>query len=326
MVAAPTVLVIGDGELVGPYVQAFSANWPTAAGWSGSEPLARAPQPSDVVVVELSSQSCSLRLADESVRLSGPPPPADLTALVGLIIRISEFDRQLQLAEDMETMGVVARSIAHDANNLLAVVLGSLRELRKGAEQPFLIQTGEQAALRIAGLLKRLLSFRRDNAARSVNISAVVVDLLPILRSFVGPNIGIRERLAAVPPVGWDVLAVERVLINLVANSRAALPLGGHIDVTTRVEGREPSQHGPPFVEASSHSVLLEVKDNGTGMLPETLARAFEPLFTTKAPGHGSGLGLKSVRRLVVRAGGTIQLDSQPGRGTNVTIRLPSAR
>ena len=102
---------------------------------------------------------------------------------------------------------------------------------------------------------------------------------------------------------------MERVLINLVANSRDALPLGGQIDLTTRVEREEPRQDNPPFVEPSSHRVVLEVSDNGTCMLPETLTCAFQPLCTTKAPGHGSGLGLKSVRRLVLRAGGRANLD-----------------
>ncbi len=325
MSEAPTVLLIGDNELTRPYLEAFSAKWLTAAGPNASPTRSGAPTALDVVIVELSGRSCTLRFAEETLQLSQAPPPSDLTTLVGVVIRLSEFDQRLHLAEEMEPLGVLACSIAHDANNVLGVVFGSLGELRNANDAERLVQVEaiEQATLRVAGLLKRLLPFRRNGATRTVNISAVVTELLPTLRSIAGPGVEIRENLADLPLVRWDVVDVERILINLVANARHALPRGGCIHLTTRAE-RQRQRHGsPPLVESSPDDVVLEVKDDGTGMLPETLARAFEPLFTTKPPGEGTGLGLTSVRRLVQRAGGTIELNSQPGRGTKVTIRLP---
>jgi two-component system cell cycle sensor histidine kinase/response regulator CckA len=333
MAVAPTVLVFGDEEVVRPYVEALSAIWLTAAAPRASQvPAAEVgARRADAVLVELDGGGCHIRIADENLRLSARPSPEDLTALVGLVIRISEFDRQLRLVEEMEPLGVIACSIAHDANNLLAIVMGSLWELKRArtgdASRASFIQEAERATLRVGGLLKRLLSFRRDSTARNVNINAVVVDLLPTLRSLVGLLIGIHENLAtSLPEVAWDVLAIEQILINLVSNARDALPLGGRIEITTRVERAGPTDAGPLSIEGSATVVVLEVRDNGTGMLKETLIRAFEPLFTTKPPGHGTGLGLKSVRRLVHRAGGTIELNSRPGQGTKVTIRLPASR
>jgi len=330
MALAPTVLVIGNDPIIAPFLEALSAIWLTASGpdLSHFHAGSNGANARDAVIVELLPDgSCTVRFGEESLRLSSPPSPSDLTALVGLVIRISEFERQLRLVEAMEPLGIIACSLAHDANNLLAVLLGSLWELRKTADahQMSLLLTSENSTLRVAALLKRLLSFRHDSTARNVSINLVVLDLLPTLRSLVGTSIEIRENLAELPLVRWDVVAVEQALINLVANARDALPLGGRIDVVTRVEPDGAAPNRSALDDGSNRAVVLEVTDNGTGMLPETLVRAFEPLYTTKPPGQGTGLGLKSVRRLVQRAGGTIGLDSRPGRGTKVTIRLPSA-
>jgi two-component system, cell cycle sensor histidine kinase and response regulator CckA len=331
MAVAPTVLVIGDEQVVRPYVEALSSIWLTAAApeMSHLRAVAAGARSGDAVLVELQGTGCNVRIADESLTLAQRPSPEDLRALVGLVIRIAEFDRQLRLVEEMEPLGIMACSIAHDANNLLAIVMGSLWELGRTcpveSSRVSLVQTAEQATLRVGGLLKRLLSFRKDNTSRNVSLNAVIEDLLPTLRSLVGPLVAVSEDLApALPDVGWDVLAVEQILINLVANARDALPLGGRIEIITRAEPSEAVKGAAPAVDGLSR-VVLEVKDNGTGMLHETLLRAFEPLFTTKPPGQGTGLGLKSVRRLVTRAGGAIDLDSRPGHGTKVTIRLPAS-
>jgi signal transduction histidine kinase len=330
-VAPATVFVIGEPDAIRPYVEELSAQWLTIGrGTALGARVAEIPaNRSEDVVVELARDgTCVVRLGQESTRLGVWPSPSDLAALVALVARLAELDRQLRVMEEMEPLGVLACSTAHDVNNLLLVVLASLGELARTApekrELSAALPNAEAAARKIAVLMRRMLSFGRDGAARPIDLNTAVIELLPTLRSVVGPGIVIREVLSsATPMLRSDVIAIERILINLCANARDALPLGGSVVISTRVEA-PPTEPSAASEGEAGGWVILEVRDDGTGMLPETLARVFEPLFTTKSPERGTGLGLKSVRRIVSRAGGSCQIESKPGEGTSVTLRWPA--
>src|SRR5690606_28622277 len=118
---------------------------------------------------------------------------------------------------------------------------------------------------------------------------------------------------AGLPPVSLDAAQFEAALLNLVINARDAMPDGGRIDVVSRLR----------TAPDGSRSVVVSVRDTGVGMPPEVLARALDPFFTTKEVGEGSGLGLSQVYGTVSSLGGTVTIDSEPGKGTNVTMSFP---
>ena len=144
-----------------------------------------------------------------------------------------------------------------------------------------------------------------------------------LLIRLIGENIVLSTALAAdLGEVKMDPAQVQQILLNLVLNARDAMPDGGRITVSTR-NGTGPCPIGGASESQNGQWVELTVTDTGDGMDAETLERAFEPFFTTKSPGRGNGLGLATARRLVQQEGGTIMAESEPGKGTRVSMRLP---
>lgn len=233
------------------------------------------------------------------------------------------LEEQLRQSQKMEAVGLLAGGIAHDFNNLLTAILGTaslLREtLPEDGEQAEEIREIETAAQRGASLTRQLLTFtrRQVHQPRSMELNQVITQLTHLLRRLLGEEIRLDTRLD--PSGAWvkaDPGQVEQVLMNLAVNARDAMPRGGVLTIST---GRLPPDG------AGVEAVVLTVADNGQGMAPEIQARAFEPFFTTKEIGRGSGLGLATVYGIVEQAGGTIELESSPGKGTIFRIRLPGA-
>ena len=168
-----------------------------------------------------------------------------------------------------------------------------------------------KAATRGAELVRQLLAFsrRRPVDAVALDLAEVVRDLEPMLRRTIGEHIELRCWVASeLPPTVIDPSQVTQLLMNLTVNARDAMPDGGRLIIqVTEVET----------------GVRLIVEDTGHGMSEDTVAKAFDPFFTTKPPGSGTGLGLATVYGIVSQAGGSTLLDSEPGRGTRVTIDLP---
>jgi PAS domain S-box-containing protein len=227
---------------------------------------------------------------------------------------------QLEEARRLETVGQLAGGVAHDFNNLLAVI-GLRSELlrRRHPAMADLVDnllTIERAVAQGRELAQRLLTFSRRQ-----RVVPQVVELDAVLRSLdglIGSLTGERIHVAVEPSApGAHVLidpgALEQVVLNLVINARDALVDGGSIIVTTAL----PEAEGPVAVAE------LVVTDDGTGMTEEVAAQAFDPFFTTKGSGVGSGLGLPTVYGIVSGAGGSITLDTAPGEGTRVLVRLP---
>ncbi len=228
---------------------------------------------------------------------------------------VSERERleeQLRESQKMEAIGRLAGGIAHDFNNILAAVMSNaqlLQETQPGEEASDI----EDAARRGAALVRQLLEFSRGQAptAGPVNVGEVVTAMSPMLRRLIGREIDLVFDVQATEAVVWvDRGQVEQVILNLVINARDAMPDGGSVRVETWSEG---------------DFAVMRVSDTGMGMDAETRARVFEPFFTTKPRGRGTGLGLATVYGIVTKAGGEITVDSLPGAGTRMQVRLPVA-
>jgi len=235
--------------------------------------------------------------------------------------------RQLHESQKMESIGQLTGGVAHDFNNLLAVVLGSLSLLKKviadDTRASRLLERAIQGAERGATLTARLLAFarRQELKVEVVEVQKLIPDMLDFLRHSAGPNISIRlDILPDVTPVKVDANQLELALINLAVNARDAMPRGGSLTITCRdAEGNE--KVGLP----RGDYVRISVADTGEGMTAETLAKAREPFFTTKGVGRGTGLGLSMVHGFTAQLGGAMDISSEPGRGTVVSLWLPCA-
>lgn len=243
---------------------------------------------------------------------------AAAAAQLGAFLRRKLADDRFRQSQKMEALGLLAGGVAHDFNNLLTLilcyndfVLGSLEEgspLRRYSES---VRTASRNA---ASLTRQLLSFSRRHAvvARNVDLSALAGDSCRMLKRLVGDSI----ELAYLPTpepcmVRADPSQLEQVLLNLVVNARDAMPKGGRLTVAVS----QPA--------SSRDQVLLCVRNTGAGMSRTVRERIFEPFFTTKEPGHGTGLGLSTVDGIVKGAGGSIEVDSEPDRGTEFRVFLP---
>ncbi|MDO9710689.1 ATP-binding protein [Paracraurococcus lichenis] len=228
----------------------------------------------------------------------------------------------------LEALGQLTGGVAHDFNNLLSVITNGVGLLRRGADearQARLLDAMEQAARRGAELTRRLLSFARRQALRPepLDVQAWLQDMRELLARALRGDIAIEIE---VPEDLWwarvDPGELELAVLNLGVNARDAMPQGGTLRICAEnVELdalTDPDRLGGPFVR-------LSVTDTGTGMPPEVLARVFEPFFSTKDIGQGTGLGLAQVYGFARQSGGTARVRSRLGEGTTVTLLLPRA-
>lgn len=236
----------------------------------------------------------------------------------------SRIDR----SETMEAVSQLAASIAHDFNNLLAGVIGNLdmAATRLAQNQIESAQSyfggARSAAGRAAVLTKRLLAFSRPEtlAPSRISIAAVLRDLEDLASRTVDRAIDVQTRCERdIRVVYCDLTRLENALLALVVNACDAMPDGGTLTI-----GATNATRHLPTTSGSGDYVLLTITDCGCGMGDEVLARAFEPLFTTKSTGPGAGLGLSMVYQFAQQSGGHIEIQSAPGAGTTVRLFLPS--
>lgn len=238
----------------------------------------------------------------------------------------------LHQAQKMEAIGHLTGGIAHDFNNLLQVMIGNLNLIRRVGEADTRVVgyalAAEQAAMRGAELTTSLLTFARRQSLRAecVNLNGLVKEFEPILMRALGAKIACEVKLAAeLAPCRVDPAHFQSAVLNLVINARDAMPDGGVLTIATGqgglgledLAGNEDAIPGP--------FVFVSVRDTGTGMTHDVMARMFEPFFTTKEAGKGSGLGLPQIYGFARQSGGHIQLISAPGRGTEAILWLPVA-
>ena len=253
------------------------------------------------------------------------------SALLAVIRDITEQKRQSEhrhQTRKMEAIGSLAGGIAHDFNNLLLVMLIYAEMVRAECPQgdPRLPDITEvvRAVERAQALSRQLLAFSRKHPGHPIviNLNDVVAGLQPALRSRLPANIEFVTLLAAQP---WPVLAdqghIEQVITNLASNAMDAMPDGGRF--VLEIQNRSVSSANQSAI--GRDCVALRARDNGIGIDPANVSRIFEPFFTTKERGRGAGLGLATCYGIVAQAGGSITVESEPGKGTVFTILLPRA-
>lgn len=258
---------------------------------------------------------CLIRPNGQAARLS--------IHLIEDITERKKLEQSFVEAEKMEVVGRLAAGCAHDFNNLLTIINGYtqilLRRVPPEAQTELreILEAGERAT----ALTQRLLAYSRKQAHHParLDLAALIRGLDNMLQRLVGDQICLEMRL---DPEGGYVVAdqtqVEQLIMNLVANARDAMPEGGDLIIATECAQPEDSGAGP-------ESVVLSITDTGCGMDAETLRHIFEPFFTTKEVGKGTGLGLWMVHEIVNQSRGSIAVDSEPGRGTSITICWPVA-
>ena len=222
------------------------------------------------------------------------------------------LQEQLQHAQKLEAVGRLAGGVAHDFNNLLTAIDGysELALQRLAPNHPVRSDLDEvrRAAGRASGLTRKLLAFSRRQvfSPRVVDLSAVVREAEQMLRRLMGSTVELETTLAGRPAlVHADPGQLEQVITNLVLNARDAMPGGGTVRVETGIEGAR---------------VRLAVEDEGIGMDDDTRARLFEPFYTTKEPGKGTGLGLAVVHGIAMQSGAEIAVQSVLGRGSRFEL------
>jgi nitrogen-specific signal transduction histidine kinase len=243
-----------------------------------------------------------------------------------------ELARQLHQSQKLETIGRLAGGIAHDFNNLLTIISGYSELLAASphtapAMRESLVQVC-QAAGRAAQLTGQLLAFSRQRSATPVlvDVNRLVRRECEMLRRIVDEDIAFITQLAPeLPEIRGDAGRLAQVVMNLVLNARDAMPSGGQLAVrTTAVCVRAHDPDHPAVTEQGTY-VRLSVDDTGCGMTPEECEHVFEPFYTTKGAGLGTGLGMTTVRSIVDESGGIIALTSTVGVGTSVQVYLPAA-
>jgi PAS domain S-box-containing protein len=249
--------------------------------------------------------------------------------ITDLTMRV-KMEQDLRQAQKMEAIGQLTGGVAHDFNNLLTVISGNLEMLEvrlKNAEHRELLKEAQEASQLGADLAKRLLAFGRRQSLnpKPIDLKSLVGGMVDLLRRSLGGMVQIETRLAeGLPMIMVDPGRVENALLNLAVNARDAMPKGGQLVIeTARAEIDQDYAAAYPDVVPGNY-VTLAVTDTGTGMAPEIRQRAFEPFYTTKGPGAGSGLGLSMVYGFVKQSGGHVQLYSEVGHGTTVRLYLPA--
>ncbi|HEX7966797.1 MAG TPA: PAS domain-containing protein [Stellaceae bacterium] len=257
----------------------------------------------------------------------------DLEALVKARTRALEATQaKLVQAQKMEAVGQLTGGVAHDFNNLLTVIMGNLERLRvRLTDQPRLgrrVEAMQQAAERGERLTGQLLAFSRRQKLRpeTLDLNTLIRGFEPMIRQAVGESVRVEAHLAqGLWPCTIDAAQLETSLLNLAVNARDAMPEGGRLIVETQNVERDDRLTARVADASPGPYLVLAVSDTGTGMPPEVVARAFEPFYTTKGVGKGSGLGLSQVYGFVEQSGGHVMIDSEVGQGTTVRLHLPPA-
>jgi signal transduction histidine kinase len=230
-------------------------------------------------------------------------------------------------AQKIEALGQLVGGVAHDFNNLLMAVIGNLdllsKRLGQDARLRRLLDGAMEGARRGATLTQRLLAFARKQElqAQATDVQGLVEDMRGLIDRSVGPLVRVEINTRdEVPAVTVDPNQLEMALLNLAVNARDAMPAGGLLTIQLTVEE---VVDGQQLGLRAGRFVVLKVQDTGEGMDPETLSKAVEPFFSTKAVGKGTGLGLSMVFGLAEQSGGALRLESAPGIGTTARLWLP---
>lgn len=235
-------------------------------------------------------------------------------------------------AQRIEALGRLVGGVAHDFNNTLLVIMGNLEMLEVDedpANRELYLREALAAANHASTLTRQLLAYGRKSRPepRAVELDALVRETLAMFRRVTPATVRLRAELCSAPAmVELDASGFRQALLNVLINARDAVAGGGEVVVACEIRQPDPLEAKSGIAGAARRAhVVLTVRDSGPGMPEEVRARATEPFFTTKAAGDGTGLGLSMVLGFCRQSGGTLRIDTAPGRGTTVTMRFPRA-
>lgn len=267
--------------------------------------------------------------AERQIADAGSPIRDSQGQVVGVVLVFRDvterhaLEEQFRQAQKMESVGRLAGGVVHDFNNLLTAITGYADLLRvtlpADSDCHRFAELVLTSARRASALTTKLLAFSRKGAQQPspVDVHGLVDEVIEILRHTIDRRITVHRRFdAATPLVLADPNLLESALLNLAINACDAMGDGGELTFASTNEGTHGSTSAPPFL-------TVTVADTGHGMDEATQARIFEPFFTTKAAGHGTGLGLSAVQGIMTDCGGTIHVESSPGKGATFTLTLP---
>jgi PAS domain S-box-containing protein len=261
----------------------------------------------------------------------GDPAAPGISGYCQDVTERKQTEQALLQSEKLHMMGVLTGGVAHDFNNLLTVITLNLEEatasLPSDDSLQEVLQPAMHASLRGAELTRQLLSYakRVPLRPRRVRPAALLDTLKPLLTSALGPRHTLEIVLDGDECALWvDPGRLESAILNLLLNARDAMPNGGEIVLEVTAEAHVDLVADEPRGLAPGRYVVIGVRDQGTGIEPDVLARVFEPFFTTKENGKGSGLGLSMVFGFAKQSGGGTTIDSVVGRGTTVKLYLPA--
>jgi len=260
-------------------------------------------------------------------------PEGDIIGLIGISRDITEqkmLEEQLRQSQKMEAIGRLAGGVAHDFNNMMTVVNGYseflLSKLNKGGAEHKYAEEIMKAGKKASSLTQQLLAFSRKQVlqTRAVNLNALVTDLEKMLKRLIGEDIELQLDLdTKLGSIRADPGQIDQIIMNLAVNARDAMPRGGKIIVETVNVELDDEYCWLHMAAQPGPYVMLAVSDTGTGMDKETRSRIFEPFFSTKEEGQGTGLGLSTVYGIVKQSGGNIWVYTEPGHGTTFKIYFP---
>ncbi len=249
-------------------------------------------------------------------------------------IERDQLQRQLAQAQKMEAIGQLTGGIAHDFNNILGSILGYTDlAMRVSSNNPDIKLTEYLTQVRIAGerardLVANMLTFTRlgksGNVVAETDVGVTCQEVIQLLRPVISSSIQIDLAIAPfMPKVSCNMTRLHQALMNLCINARDVVSEHGHIQVGVSLLDSPPGFCASCGVPLQGSWLSLAVRDNGSGMSPEIEAKIFDPFYTTKEIGHGTGLGLSMVHGFVHDTGGHIKLESVPGKGTTIHLLLP---
>ena len=244
----------------------------------------------------------------------------DITERREAQLKLEQMQKHLAESQKLDALGQLTGGVAHDFNNLLMIITGNVHTLKKGVGDNARFQRAvtaiENAANRGASLTNQLLTFARRQSVNPQPVDlAERIEAIRQVLSTGGAGVSLAFDLDSdVWPVTVDVSELETALVNLIVNARDAMPTGGTITI---------GAHNRTATDETGDHVAISIADTGTGIAPDVLSKIFDPFFTTKPVGKGTGLGLSQVHGFAHQAGGTVEVASELGKGTKVTILLP---